>query len=63
MDKWKRYLKIDLPPTFDENDAESIKQDLIAYINSKNQYGAVYSQSSDKKDITIQIVRWITNDN
>lgn len=63
MSNWKHYLKIDLPPTFDEKDADTIKRDLMAYINSKDQYGALYGQPSDKKGITIHKIRWITNDN
>ena len=63
MSTWKHYLKIQLPQNFDEKDADMIRADLTAYINSKNQYGALYGPKSDKKGIVVQKVRWITNDN
>lgn len=55
-------MKIDLPPTFDSDDAESIRNDLMSYINSKNQYGALYGPKSDKKGIKIEKIHFINND-
>ena len=63
MNKPKYYLTINLPPNFDEADAEAIKNDLMAYINSKNQYGASYGPKSDKKGITINKVSYQTKEN
>jgi len=62
MSKPKYYLTINLPPNFDEADAETIKTDLMAYINSKNQYGALYGPKSSKKGITINKVSYQTNE-
>lgn len=63
MDKGpKYYLQINLPPNFDEVDAEFIKKDLLTYINSRNQYGALYGPKSSKKGITIDKVSWRTNE-
>lgn len=62
MNKPKYYLTINLPPNFDEVDAEVIKTDLMAYINSKNQYGAMYGPKSSKKGITIDKVSYRTNE-
>jgi hypothetical protein len=62
MNNWKYYLKINLPPTFDSDDAESIRNDLMSYINSKNQYGALYGPKSDKKGIKIEKIHFINND-
>jgi hypothetical protein len=53
MNKPKYYLTVNLPPNFDAVDAEAIKTDLMTYINSKNQYGAMYGPKSHKKGITI----------
>ncbi len=44
--KPKYYLKVNLPPNFNDLDAEVIKTDLMAYINNKNQYGAMYGPKS-----------------
>ena len=64
MDKGpKYYLQVNLPPNFDDADAEAIKNDLMAYMNSKNQYGALYGPKSSKKGITIDKVSWRTNEN
>ena len=62
MNKPKYYLTINLPPNFDEGDADTIKTDLMAYINSKNQYGAMYGPKSSKKGITIDKVIYRTNE-
>lgn len=59
----KYYLQVNLPPNFDRQDAENIKKDLIAHMDSKNQYGALYGPKSDKKGITINIVSYTTNEN
>ena len=47
--KPKYYLTVNLPPNFDEVDVDAIKADLMAYINIKNQYGAMYGPKSHKK--------------
>ena len=62
MSKPKYYLQVNLPPNFDESDADTIKNDLVAYINSKNQYGAMYGPKSSKKGITIDKVIYRTNE-
>lgn len=54
----KYYLTINLPPNFDRQDADNIKADLISYMNSKNQYGALYGPKSDKKGITVSVVSY-----
>lgn len=59
----KYYLQVNLPPNFDMDDAENIKNDLVAYINSKNQYGALYGPKYDKKGIVVKIVSYTTNEN
>lgn len=56
------YLQVNLPPNFDEVDAEMIKKDLMAYIVSRNQYGAMYGPKSSKKGITIDKVIYRTNE-
>lgn len=61
--KPKYYLQVNLPPNFDDVDAENIKADLMAHMNSKNQYGALYGPKSDKRGITINIVLYGTNEN
>ena len=63
MSKPKYYLKINLPHNFDDADADNIKRDLMAYINSKNQYGALYGLDSSIKVITITKVIYQTNEN
>ena len=62
MRKPKYYLQVNLPPNFDGKDAENIKSDLLSYINTKNQYGALYGPKSDKKGITVNIVLYGTNE-
>jgi hypothetical protein len=62
MSKPKYYLTINLPPNFDEADADNIKNDLIAYITSKNQYGALYGPKSSKKGIIVEKVIYRTNE-
>jgi len=62
MNKPKYYLTINLPPNFDEADADNIKNDLIAYITSKNQYGALYGPKSSKKGIVVEKVIYRTNE-
>jgi hypothetical protein len=62
MNNAKYYLTVNLPPNFDEADADNIKADLMAYINSKNQYGALYGPKSSKKGITISKVLYRTNE-
>ena len=62
MSNAKYYLQINLPPNFDESDADIIKNDLMAYINNKNQYGAMYGPKSSKKGITINKVLYRTNE-
>ncbi len=57
-DTMKYYLTINLPPNFDRQDADNIKADLISYMNSKNQYGALYGPKSDKKGITVGVVSY-----
>lgn len=59
----KYYLQVNLPPNFDRQDAENIKKDLIAHMDSKNQYGALYGPKSDKKGIVVKIVSYTTNEN
>jgi len=56
------YLTVNLPPNFDEVDAEMIKKDLLAYIVSRNQYGAMYGPKASKKGITIDKVLYRTNE-
>ncbi len=62
MSNAKYYLQVNLPPNFDESDADNIKTDLMTYINSKNQYGALYGPKSSKKGITINKVLYRTNE-
>ena len=62
MSKPKYYLKVNLPATFDDLDAEVIKKDLITYINSRNQYGALYGPKSSKKGITVDKIIYSTNE-
>jgi len=38
------------------------KNDLIAYITSKNQYGALYGPKSSKKGIVVEKVIYRTNE-
>lgn len=59
----KYYLQVNLPPNFDRDDAENIKNDLVTYMDSKNQYGALYGPKSDKKGIVVKIVSYTTNEN
>ena len=63
MNKPKYYLKINLPNNFDDVDADNIKRDLMAYINSKKQYVALYGLESLNKGITITKVIYQTNEN
>jgi hypothetical protein len=63
MDKPKYYLQVNLPPNFDEADADTIRADIMSFLNSKNQYGALYGPKSSKKGITIDKVSWRTNEN
>jgi hypothetical protein len=58
----KYYLKINLPPNFNDLDAEVIKKDLMTYMNSRNQWGALYGPKSSKKGITIEKVLYRTNE-
>ena len=60
--KPKYYLKVNLPATFDDLDAEVIKKDLITYINSRNQYGALYGPKSSKKGIVVEKIIYSTNE-
>ena len=60
--KPKYYLKVNLPATFDDLDAEVIKKDLITYINSRNQYGALYGPKSSKKGITVDKIIYSANE-
>jgi len=62
MNNPKYYLTVNLPPNFDENDVDAIKADLMSYINSKNQYGAMYGPKSSKRGITIDKVIYRTNE-
>jgi hypothetical protein len=62
MSNPKYYLTVNQPPNFDDVDAEAIKTDLMAYINSKNQYGAMYGPKSHKKGITVEKVIYRTNE-
>jgi len=62
MSNPKYYLTVNLPPNFDDVDAEAIKTDLMAYINSKNQSGAMYGPKSHKKGITVEKVLYRTNE-
>ena len=62
MNKPKYYLTVNLPPNFDDLDAEIIKKDLITYINSRNQWGALYGPKSSKTGITIDKVSYRTNE-
>jgi len=62
MSKPKYYLKVNLPATFDDLDAEVIKKDLITYINSRNQYGALYGAKSSKKGIVVEKIIYSTNE-
>jgi len=62
MNKPSYYLTVNLPPNFDESDVDVIKADLMSYINSKNQYGAMYGLNSSKKGITIDKVIYRTNE-
>ena len=58
----KYYLKVNLPPNFNDLDAEVIKKDLMTYMNSRNQCGALYGPKSSKKGITIEKVIYRTNE-
>ena len=58
----KYYLQVNLPPNFDEADADTIRTDIMAFLNSKNQYGALYGPKSSKKGITVDKVSWRTNE-
>jgi hypothetical protein len=60
--KPKYYLKVNLPATFNDLDAEVIKKDLIIYINSRNQYGALYGPKSSKKGIVVEKIIYSTNE-
>jgi hypothetical protein len=62
MSKPKYYLKVNLPANFDDLDAEVIKKDLITYINSRNQYGALYGPKSSKKGIVVEKIIYSTNE-
>ena len=62
MSKPKYYLKVKLPANFYDLDAEVIKKDLITYINSRNQYGALYGPKSSKKGITVDKIIYSTNE-
>jgi len=62
MNKPKYYLKVNLPATFNDLDAEVIKKDLITYINSRNQYGALYGPKSSKKGIVVEKIIYSTNE-
>jgi len=66
MSNPKYYLKINLPSNFNDLDADFIKTDLMAYINSKNQYGDLYGPYDGpkihKKGITIDKVIYTTNE-
>ena len=62
MNKPKYYLTVNLPPNFDDVDAETIKTDLMTYINSRNQWGALYGPKSSKKGITIEKVMYRNNE-
>lgn len=62
MSNPKFYLKINLPPNFDDIDAEVIKKDLMTYMISRNQWGALYGPKSSKKGITIEKVSYRTNE-
>jgi hypothetical protein len=62
MSNSKYYLTVNLPPNFNDVDAEVIKKDLMTYINSRNQYGAMYGPKASKKGITIDKVLYRTNE-
>jgi hypothetical protein len=62
MSNPKYYLTVNLPPNFDDIDAEVVKKDLMTYINSRNQWGALYGPKSHKKGITIEKVIYRTNE-
>ena len=62
MSKPKYYLKVNLPANFDDLDAEVIKKDLITYINSRNQYGALYGPKSSKKGIIVDKIIYSANE-
>ena len=62
MSKPKYYLKVNIPATFDDLDAEVIKKDLITYINSRNQYGALYGPKSSKKGIIVEKIIYSANE-
>lgn len=62
MSNSKYYLTVNLPPNFNDLDAEVIKKDLMTYINSRNQYGAMYGPKASKKGITIDKVLYRTNE-
>jgi hypothetical protein len=62
MNKPKYYLTVNLPPNFDDLDAEVIKKELITNINSRNQWGALYGPKSSKKGITVEKVIYRTNE-
>ncbi len=40
------YISIELPKHFDSDDADTIKQDIIDFIESKKHYGAKYHDKS-----------------
>jgi hypothetical protein len=60
--KPKYYLTVNLPPNFNDLDAEVIKKELMTYINSRNQWGALYGPKASKKGITIEKVIYRTNE-
>ena len=54
------YISIELPKHFDSDDADTIKQDIIDFIESKKHYGAKYHEKS-KQGITVKKIIFSTN--
>jgi hypothetical protein len=54
------YISIELPKHFDSNDADTIKQDIIDFIESKKHYGAKYHDKS-KQGIIVKKTSVSTN--
>jgi len=61
MDNKSNYcITIELPKNFDSNDADTIKKDIINFIESKNHYGAKYHDHF-KQGIVVNKITISTN--
>jgi hypothetical protein len=50
------YISIELPKHFDSDDADTIKQDIIDFIESKKHYGAKYHDKSKQGIVVNKII-------